>query len=304
MKDAINLVVLPLYRNEEDYSYLPFYSLRNDKNTLDLTKLENLLFNLNSKYTFNEIYIEGGEISKLSNIYFSLLFNLLKIYNKKIHVTTSFIDFNEALINGADVINIQYDFDNLSKNNKIIKNNIKAASNIGKVINIQTFDINVNKNELENIVNLNKLGIKSWKIIPFIKTEYNVFDQKLDYTYFESVILKYLKLTDYMRFSFINKLELENVIENNNFPIKTIYITPNNRYGLCKFNERNELFLEEFDNINDLEKNFEKIQNEHILLCKDCKNKMNCLANRYFNPYYKGKSCSGFKNLIKTVKDK
>lgn len=302
MKDDINLIILPLYRNKEDYSYLPFYNLSDDKSTLDLTILENLLSKLNNKFNINKISIEGGEISELSDIYFSLLFNLLKIYNKKIQVTTDFIKFNESLINGADIIDVRYNFNNFSHHTDILKKNIKAATTSGKVINVKSLDISVNKNELENIVILNKLGIKSWKIIPYIKTKYNNFEKEVDYTFYEKVVTKYLKLTDYMQFSFINKLELENVIENNNFPIKNVYITPSGKYGIGTFNDKNEFYIEEFDDIDSLEIYFRKIQNEHILVCKECKYKTDCLVDKYFNPHYKGKSCSGFKDLIKSNK--
>ena len=107
-----------------------------------------------------------------------------------------------------------------------------------------------------------------------------------------------------MHFSFINKLELDGVIRNNNFPIKTVYITPNNKFGLGIFDENNNFSIVEYDNINELEKNLKKLQDKHILLCKECKYKVDCLAKRYFNPNYKGKSCSGFKNLIKLSKGK
>ena len=107
-----------------------------------------------------------------------------------------------------------------------------------------------------------------------------------------------------MKFSFINKLELENIIQQDNFPINTVYITPNNKFGLGKFDNNNCFYLEEYDNLEDLEKNLKDLQNKNILLCKDCDFKLNCLAERYFNPNELSKSHCNYKNLMKYIKGK
>ena len=52
MKDNIKLVILPLYRVENDYSFSVFNNLENNKNTLSLESLENNLSKLHFKFNF------------------------------------------------------------------------------------------------------------------------------------------------------------------------------------------------------------------------------------------------------------
>ena len=301
MKDNVNLVILPLYRHNGSSPYDLFNCYKNNLNTLNLSFLEEALVKLSILYNFNNIFVEGGEISELSDLYFDLLFNLIKLYTNKINISTDFVNYTPSLINRADIINVNFNFDKYQIKPKTVKANIKAAVDIGKIVNVNSLDIRLGeRGELENIVTLNRLGIKSWKIIPYHQSGNN--PKQKPYNVFEKIITDYLKLTSYMNFSFTNELELNGIINNHNFPIKTIYITPNNKFGLGKFDKANKFFMEEFETTDELEKNLKKQQNDQILSCKECKNQIDCLANRYFNPNYIGKSCSGFKDLIKTIK--
>lgn len=295
MKNNINLILLPISKLS-DNSFSDNY-IHTD-NILDLTWLEDNLNQLNYKYNISKISIEGNDISTLSDIYFDILYKLLKIYSKKIIINTNFLTYNKSLINGADIINVNYNFNTHTKENEIIKSNIKAASAIGKIINLQSLDISVINNKLEIIVNLNKMNIKSWKIIHKYPTIYNS-DEILSYKDYGKLIQEYLRLVEYMQFSFINKLELENIIPNDNFPIKTVYIIPNNKFGLGKFDDKHNFFIEEYDDCDSLEKKLNELQNNQILLCKECKYKVDCLADKAFDFDTKTKVCNGFKNLIK-----
>lgn len=302
MKDAIKIVILPLYRCKEDFPYYLFNAYKNNPNTCDLAFIEEILSKLSLSYNIKSISIEGGEITDLSDLYFEILFNLVKLYVNKIKINTNFIYYNKSLINDVDIIDVNYFFDKVYTEHKQIKENIKAAVSIGKIVNINTLDISLPEDtELENIVFLNKLGIKSWKILPYHQSGNN--PKAHDYSFFERIVEKYLKLSDYMHFSFINKLELDGVIQNDNFPIKTIYLTPNSKLGLGVF-ENNKFSIKEFDDIEALEVFLKNQQSRQILICDDCKYKTKCLADRFFNPDYIGKSCSGFKDLIKTVEGK
>lgn len=301
MKDNIKLVILPLYRVENDYSFSVFNNLENNKNTLSLESLENNLSKLHFKFNFSEISIEGGEISLLSDIYFDLLFKLLETYNKKISVATGFVNFNKSLINNADVINVLYNFNH---NSEIVYKNIKAAVSSGKIIAVKSIDLFVKDNPLDKISNLNRLKIKSWKIIPYQKTKANITEAYSPDIY-QKTVLEYEKLSEYMQFSFLNKLESEGIIKTNNFPINTVYITPNNKFGLGKIDTNGFFYIEEVEDVDELEKKLKEFQSQQILLCRDCKYQLNCLADRYFNPALVTKNdCSGYKNLIKTTKGK
>lgn len=301
MKDKLDLVILPLYRVENEYSFSVFNNLDNCKNTLSLDWLGDNLQHLSTRFDISTISIEGGEISLLSDIYFDLLFKLLETFNKKISVATDFMKFNKSLINNADVINVLYNFNHYPD---IVFQNIKAAISTGKVINIRSIDAFISNGFMDKISNLNRLKIKAWKIIPYQKTNlYSIpnYDPKK----YESIITEYIKLHEYMQFSFLNKLELEGIVKTNNFPMNTVYITPNNKFGLGKINSRGEFYIEEYEDLDELEKNLKEYQNQQILLCDGCKYQLNCLADRYFDPALMTKTtCSGYKSLIKLSKGK
>lgn len=301
MKESIKLVILPFYEIPTETCYDITFGLKNISSPLDLVWLESNLSSLIYKYNIDSISIEGNDLSKSSEIYFDVLFKLLKTYTKKLTISSDFKNYNKALINGADIIDVLYNFNNFTEDNIEIKNNIKAAIAVGKIINIKSLDISVEKDELEVISELNKIGIKSWKIIPYQQTKNSLIPFKGN-MFFESIVKKYLKLVEYMQFSFINKLQIDNVIENNNFPINTVYITFNNKFGLGCFDKNNNYFIQEYNTLDELENYLKIQQSQQILICDKCKFKKNCLADRYFNPNDIKLSCSGYKNLIKQNK--
>lgn len=294
MKEYLNIVILPTFLNRSEYTYELFGHLASNNQVLDIVVLEKLLSSIESKFKINRFSIEGGDITLLSDIYFELLFKLLKTYNKKISVVSQFVGYNSALINNADIIEVIYNF----QNNEICKiENIKAAVATGKIINIQSYDRFLDNHELGNVDILNNLGIKTWKILPCYTTKYSDISFK-GYGFFEAIIQKYLPLSQYMKFSFYNKLQLDGVIKNNN--IRTVYITPSGKFGIGIFNN-NQFELIETDSLTELENLLKKQNDESILYCKNCKYKQQCLADRYFNYSYQGESCCGFKNLIKSI---
>lgn len=299
MKNSVNLVILPTYKCSQNCPYCLFGHLKDSSKTLDLVWLEENLSKIFFKFSVIETSVEGGEISELSDFYFDVFFKLLKLYTKKLNVCTNFVNFHKSLIDNADIIEVGYNFNQYSSDSKRVKDNIKAATSSGKVVIVKSLDISVNDNRLEILAELNKLGIKAWEIIPYQKTKYTQLDFP-GYGFFEKIVKDYLKLSSCMEFSFLNKLKIEGIIKPETFPLKTVYITPNCKFGLGKFDSENNFYIEEYETIEDLEKNLEIQQNEQILLCDKCKYKARCLANRYFNPNTVTKiECSGYKGLLK-----
>lgn len=298
-RPKLNLTINPLYRCNLNCPYCYLGNLKNNENILNLTYLMDILSDIDLRYNIDCINIQGGEVSLLSEFYFDMLVRLCKTYSKKVNIITNFINFNKPIINNFDNIGVSLDFNNFRSNQAKVYENIKAAIEIGKVINVFSLDISCQNNEEEIIDILNKLKIQSWKIIPYIKTKETKIKFE-DYSYYEETIKKFLKLKNKMKFSFINKLELDGIINKNNYNHVHFYITPNNKTALLKFNNDNEQYFQEFDNLNDL---YNEIKNEQLIqdnYCKNCSFKNNCLSD-HFN--YKGDSCSGLKNLIISYKN-
>lgn len=295
MKKSIRVHIIPTYKSNQNDIYNFFNQFYTNEKNLDLVWLNNSLDELDKKFVVSKYEIEGGEISLLSDFYFELLYNLLKIHCKKIITTTNFINFNKGIINLSDIINVNYNFNVHEALNQQIFKNIKAAISSNKIINIKTVDISLKNDEIKNINILNNLSIKSWEIIPYFNSK--------DYTIFEEIVKKYLKYTKMMKFAFHNELQLKNILNLNNFETFDVYLLPENKFGLTIF-ENNQLTLKKFDNVDLLIKKLSEMEILHDNYCEKCTSKIKCMSNYFFNHTYKGKSCSGFKNLITDFENK
>ena len=294
-RPKLSLSINPLYKCNMNCPFCYLGSLKDNENKLDLTYLMNTLNNISFRYNIENIDIYGGEVSLLSEFYFDMLVKLCKTFSKRVNITTNFVDFNKPIINNFDNIGVSLDFNNYRLNQNKVYENVKAAIQSGKVINVLSLDISCQQNEEEIINILNNLHIHSWKIIPYSKSKETKLDFK-GYQFFENTVKKFLKLQKKMNFSFINKLELDGIINEDYYNTTHFYITPNNKVALLKF-DNNEEYFQEFDLLDDL---YEELKNEQLRrdnYCKNCSVKNKCLAE-HFNYEYKGASCSGLKNLI------
>ena len=296
MKEQIRLYVIPLYTQKENDEFYIFNDKRYDQTKLDVVWLDSALSDLKNHYNILQTEICGGEITLASDFYLNMLFQIIKLNCNKIYISTNFVNYNKTLISCFDTINVKFNFNGFSKHKQEVFDNIKRFNN--KSINVKSLDISCDKNEKRIIEDLNLLKIKSWEIIPYHYSK-DVKNIKRSYSETEKIIKKYLFLTKLMRFAFQNKLQLDEVLPIDNYNVKNVYITPNNKFALQNFTKNNEFELLEFDNLLDLRKKFEEMENLRDKICLNCDSKLRCLANRYLNLNYKGESCSGLINLIK-----
>lgn len=293
-KSQIRLCIIPTYQNTEaDICYM-FNDKRQDKQILDAVWLDNALISLKCNYNILQTEIMIADVTLLSDFYFAIVFHLLKSVCKKVILNTNFIKFNKSMLEYCDMLNVNLNFNEFCKHKDIIYANIKATQ---EIINIKTLDISCDKNFEKIIDDLNRLGIKSWEIIPYHAYIGSKLKAK-DYSYFENVIKHYLFLTKRMKFAFQNKLQLDEVLPIDNYNVKTVYITPYNKYAVLDFTKNNEFQLLEYNSVEELEKKLAENEKNRDIFCHYCDSKLRCLANRYLNLNYEGKSCSGFKDLI------
>lgn len=297
MKSLIRLYVIPLYTNKHTSDYYIFNDKANDNHKIDLIWLDNALTELKFNYNIIQTEICGGEITLVSDFYFEMLINLIKMNCNKINLLTNFINSSKTILNSCDVINVKYNFNGYTKEKDLVFKNIEKAICQNKIINVKSLDVSCKINEQRIINELNNLKIKSWEIIPYHKGINSKINQS-DYSEFEKLIKKYLFLNKNMKFAFQNRLQLDEILNIDNYNVKNIYLTPNNKFAVSSFTKNNEFELLEFDNILDLQKKIEEMENLRDNFCHNCNSKLRCLANRYLNLNYKGESCSGFKNLI------
>lgn len=301
MKPQLRLNILPLYRCNQTCSFCIYKNMRESSSTLDLCWLDEALSTISRQYDIVQVDISGGEVSLLSDFYFDMLFQLAKIHCKKIIISTNFVKPSNAMINRADIINVGYNFNSFSNIKQIVFDNIRAAVGSGKIINIKSLDISCQVDQSQIIEQLNNLQIKSWEIIPYHSPQEATIKFK-DYDLCENTVRNFLKLSHKMKFAFQNKLQLEGILPIDNYNIKTLYLTPNNKFALQAFNDKNEVYLEEFDNFDKIVKKFGELEHLRDNFCKSCTSKLKCMANRFLNLNYTGPSCSGFKDLLADYK--
>ena len=281
MKQKVYVNLIPTYKTDIVDEYTEYNS--EDTSVGDLVLYDDLLEQLSKIYTIESISVSGGEIALLSDLYFDLLYKILKLYTQNIKVYTHFNQFNKALINGVDIINVKYNF----KDTPDLFKNIKAAIQIGKIINIQTIDKACLTDKPEAIIaTLNSLNIKSWEIIPS--------------NCFKEAIYTFLKFSKSMNFAFHNKLQLDGLVDIDNYDIQNIYLTPHNKFAIKVNNE-----LKEVNNIDELKTELIKNKERQEEYCDDCKVKLKCMANYYKTSEYAQDSECNFSDLIYTYsKDK
>ena len=296
MKEQIRLYVIPLYTTKENDEYYIFNDKKDDQNKLDIFWLDTALIDLKNHYSILQTEICGGEITLVSDFYLNMLFQIIKLNCNKIFISTNFVNYNKSLINCFDTINVKFNFNGFSKHKQQVFDNIKKFNN--KSINLKSLDISCDRNEKQIIEELNMSKIKSWEIIPYHHGK-GIKKIQRSYSETEKVIRKYLFFTKSMRFAFQNKLQLDEILPIDNYNVKNVYITPNNKFALQNFTENDEFELLEFDNVLDLQEKIKEMENLRDKICLNCDSKLRCLANRYLNLNYKNESCSGLIDLIK-----
>ena len=298
-KKSIRINIIPLYRsNIEDPFYL-FQDQIYNGNTLELSWLDKALKSLSFRYNIVQIDLKGGEISLLSDFYFELLYNLCKVYSKKVNIWTNLTVIKKSMFNNCDSFNVKLNFNEYL--NKQTLYNVKIASQTDKIINIKSIDISCTKNIDIIIKLLNDAKIKSWEVIPFFKSNCNKIDFR-SYTSSEDTINNILNYIKDMKFAFQNKLQLDQTLPIDNYNIQTVYITPENKFGYLEFNN-NVCCIKEIDNLLDYIKKLEELEKNYKDFCKKCTSKDMCLANYHLNTNYTGDSCSGLKNLITNYRE-
>lgn len=299
MKEDIRIVIIPTYKCNKNCKYCIYSNKLQKTEIADLFWIDSALNIISKTHNIIQISISGGEVSLLSDLYFTMLYNIAKIYCKKIMVETNFIKINPAIINNCNIINVGYNFDDL-KNKNLIFNNIRAAVNSGKVINVKSINTFIKDFPQKVIEQLNDLNIKSWEIIPLHSS---VLDKINLTTYkeYEETVEIYLKYVNQMNFAFQNKLQLNGILNLNNYNTHTVYLTPENKFGIGIFKD-NLFYIQEEEFFDNILKKMIEIEKKSEKFCEKCTSKLHCMANYFLNLEYTGYSCSGFKELLNKCK--
>lgn len=294
MRSLIKLNILPHYRCNLNCKHC-IYTIeqREDPKVLNVMELDALLNEVTKHFDIKYANIIGGETNLLSELYFDMLFHIIKLYTNTIRLKTNFLYLNKSIINDCSVIDVFHDFNQTKRIRDSIYQNIRAATASDKVIHIKTYDVCCKDKINQIIQDLNTLNVKSFEIMPHPFTK--------DFTGYEETILAYLNSPIKMNFAFQNKLQLEGILNFNNYEVKDVYITPNCKLALPDY-ETGQFSLQEFDNFDDFYKKFSKLEKKLEKFCEKCTSKKYCMANYPFDTGCCTNTCGGCKNLLSTIK--
>lgn len=296
IKKAINLEILTTYKCNKNCPFCLYGQEKDNQNNVSLGWLEETLNYIARSFDIKSICLSGGEISLLGDFYLELLFRLCKLYTKQIRVCTNLKLLNKTILNNFDTLDVTLNFNSFDSEIDSSLENIRKISN-SKILNIKSLDRSCEDNPTEIIDLLNSLKIKSWEIIPYHHTQYLPYKVN-DYHKYENIVKQYLNLYKEMNFAFQNRQQLQNIYKKDNYNIQNFYITPNNKIAIQTFDNTNNFLLKEVEDITEISKIFENNEKIRDNFCSKCTSKLKCLANYFFNPAYKGNSCSGAKDLI------
>lgn len=147
---------------------------------------------------------------------------------------------------------------------------------------------------------LNSLStLVSVEVKPYSTNQANQLDLK--FSDFENFVKKWISNKN-KKFEFVNELLLQDTIDKsrNSFSDDHVYITPNGKYGVLEFDEKDNEFFLEYDTLEDYYNwcNIEKERVSNNKFCSNCNYFGHCLSEHLREVTNLDNSCNGFYKLI------
>jgi hypothetical protein len=163
-------------------------------------------------------------------------------------------------------------------------------------------------NKVDELIKLlsNIHNIESVEIKPYSSNQAN--PQSISFIEFENYVTKWLESGVPKEFRFINEINIQRCLnkEKNAFSDDHIYITPNGKYAVLEFDNQDNEYFNEFEDINYYSK-WVTIERDRVIkngYCGKCEFLGNCLSEHLREVKDTINSCNGFKELLTTYKEK
>lgn len=300
--NSINLSINPTYlcNFRCNFCYLTEEQL-SDSNKLNLNKLENTLHQISKSRKIQMVDIYGGEISLLNEDYLNSLDSTIRKYTNDINVITNLYKINKYFLREDIQLSVSFDFEAREKSNFILNNILKIDKDISILMLASRNLLNINIDRIVSVLN-NLSNVKSLEIKPYSSNQNN--QHSITYKEFEEFVTGFLYKD--MNFEFVNRSNIEDCLSklSNSFSDDHLYITPNNKLAILEFDNNNNEYFLELDNIDDYDKWCEK-EKEKVFssLCGKCEFIGNCLTEHYRPVHSIEDSCNGFINLLKNGRE-
>jgi sulfatase maturation enzyme AslB (radical SAM superfamily) len=299
----ITLSINPLYQCNFrcDFCYLTKEQLADPKK-MDLKKFNLLVAELKaSRYKVDHVDLYGGEIALLSNEYLEELDTILyEAFDPTINIVTNYSIIHPYFLKDHVSLSVSFDFEARESHDLVFQNIISTNKKVSILMlasqKLMDMDVGSMIKTFNNIQNIVSVEIK-----PYSTNQANSYE--VSFVDYENFIKKWIDSDIDKNFEFANEREIQRSLEGkrNAFSDDHIYITPNSKYAVLEFDDKeNEYFLEleSLDAYYSWEKlEFSRVRSNDI--CKKCDFLGTCLTEHYRSVEDLTHSCNGYYNLLK-----
>lgn len=296
----INLSINPWYycNFRCDFCYLTEQQL-DDKTLLPLDKLNELLAEVTSNAEVQMVDLYGGELGLLPKQYWNDLIELLHCYNiQDINLITNLSMVNDITLDERVYISVSYDFEAREDHERVWRN-MALLNRPFSILMLASPKLIVK--DVDHMIDmLNSLStLVSVEVKPYSTNQANQLDLK--FSDFENFVKRWISNKN-KKFEFVNELLLQDTIDKsrNSFSDDHVYITPNGKYGVLEFDEKDNEFFLEYDTLEDYYNwcNIEKERVSNNKFCSNCNYFGHCLSEHLREVTNLDNSCNGFYKLI------
>jgi sulfatase maturation enzyme AslB (radical SAM superfamily) len=299
----INLSLNPTYlcNFRCEFCYLTPEQLA-DKNTLEIVKYRLMLKEIkDAGYQVGTIDLYGGEVALLDEYYLNQVYRWAKDIHevKRINVITNLSKINPFFLKPEVDLCVSFDFEARERHEQVLANIAKVPKPIGILMLASPNLLKLDVNRMISILNAFQ-NVVSVELKPYSANQANtlpVTDKD-----FEEFVKKWITSSVNKRFRFINE---EKIIESlngtyNAFSDNHVYITPNGKFGVLEFDQKDNEFFMELDSFGEylLWVRHEQRRVNANEICSACPYLGHCLTEHYRDVKSIENSCSGFRHLL------
>jgi len=248
----------------------------------------------------DHVDIYGGEVALLSDEYFKEIDQILEWNdNPSINVITNLSKIHPYFLKPHVSLSVSFDFEARERHEQVLNNIAKTPKDIAILMlaspKLMALDVS------KMIKTFNSLGnVISVEIKPYSANQANVLgctDKD-----FEEFVKKWLLSPIPKNFTFVNADRIKNSLNKSYsaFSDAHVYITPNGKFGVLEFDDKDNEFFLEMDSFEEYlrwsEKEKARVYSNAI--CSSCPYLGTCLTEHYRDVKSLDNSCNGFRHLL------
>ncbi len=302
IKPSITLSLNPLYQCNFrcDFCYLSPKQL-SDPKKLDLEILKLRLLEISSHdIQIEHVDLYGGEIALLGEDYLNKLDHILQDHgDPTINIITNFSVMTPYFFTEHTDLSVSFDFEARQDHEKVIQNLIFSPKKVSILILATEKILEMDVDQMIATLNTIKT-IESVEIKPYSTNQAN--QHPISHEMYEDFVKEWISRRDSIDFNFTNINQLEKTISDNRnaFSDDHVYITPNGKFSVLEFDDKDDEFFLELETFEDY-LSWTRIEKEKIVrnqFCSKCSYLGKCLTEHYREVKSLEESCNGYIKLI------